>query len=280
MPEVAVLDHVDARQGLDGLFGGSRSAHSRLLPVPADDDDDDEDAAPPAVVAAVLWSWSACRRPGRRRRVVTATRGGDQRQRQDERPSRAAGLELVMARSSIDRGRGVTRRPTNPDDGGTGPTVGHHPMRMIRPRRCAPHAERHVEWHTGFRDVFGPSRTGQYRRGVPTQAPGRSPAPPMRADHHLGRPLFELAESKLHAPVARAGIVAPDRPRRRDGGGTRPPGRLRRRSGRLRQDDALGPVGGARQQPRVGWLTLDGPRQRPSRAADLCRRGHRPHRGH
>ena len=52
------------------------------------------------------------------------------------------------------------------------------------------------------------SCTGRYALGVSTRAPGRHPGISGRSDRPSPKPAFELSEPKLHAPVARPGIVA------------------------------------------------------------------------
>ena len=52
------------------------------------------------------------------------------------------------------------------------------------------------------------SGTARYSLGVSTRAPGRHRRTSGRADRPSTKPAFELSDAKLHAPTARAGIVA------------------------------------------------------------------------
>jgi hypothetical protein len=70
--------------------------------------------------------------------------------------------------------------------------------RTYRARRVAREAGRPVRWVSG---------AGRYALGVSTRAQGRPPRTSKRGGHPPPKPAFELAESKLRAPVARTGIV-------------------------------------------------------------------------
>jgi LuxR family maltose regulon positive regulatory protein len=112
----------------------------------------------------------------------------------------------------------------------------------------------------GRRAAAGPyagvSGPGRYALGVSTRAPGRRPGTSKRGRHPPPKPAFEVSESKLRAPVARAGIV--------------PRAALIDRLVRAHEPPVISVVAppgygkttvmsqwAERREPRVGWVSAD-----------------------
>ena len=119
--------------------------------------------------------------------------------------------------------------------------------------------------------------TARYGQEVATQVRDSSLARLDRADRTTPKLSFDLADSKLHPPVARPGTRGADRPGRAAARPRHVASDLGRRPAGLRQDDLVGPMG--RANAAEGGLGLRRhPRQRSCRPADLHRRRVAPHR--